>query len=112
MSRLIELTATRPRSTGEASMQTRRRFLAGLSLVGAAGLVGASRPLHAEPLPETPTVRLPRWSEASCLAPEYVAENLLRAEGFTDVRYVDGESGADSSVWIAHGEIDFDWNYA
>src|SRR5215831_19497199 len=93
-------------------MQTRRRFLAGLSLAGAAGLVGAPRPIRAEPLPETGTVRLPGWSVASCEAPEYVAETLLRAEGFTDVRYVEGESGVDTSVWIARGEIDFDWNYA
>jgi NitT/TauT family transport system substrate-binding protein len=92
-------------------MQSRRRFLASLSLAGAAGLVGAPRPALAEPPPETTTVRLPGWSIASCEGPEYVAENLLRAEGFSDVRYVEGKSGVDSAVWIAQGEIDFDWNY-
>jgi NitT/TauT family transport system substrate-binding protein len=37
---------------------------------------------------------------------------LLRAEGFSDVRFVEGESGVDSAVWLARGELDFDWNYA
>jgi hypothetical protein len=31
---------------------------------------------------------------------EYVAQELLRAEGLTDVRYVEEQSG-DSSLWIA-----------
>ena len=93
-------------------VQSRRGFLAALSLTGAAGLVGLPRSVRAEPPPETTTVRLPLYSVASCEIPEYVAETLLRAEGFTDVRYVEGKSGGDSSEWIAHGEIDFDWNYA
>ena len=36
--------------------------------------------------PETTTIRLP--DPRICIAPEYIAEELLRAEGFTDVRYV------------------------
>jgi NitT/TauT family transport system substrate-binding protein len=92
-------------------METRRRFF-GLSLAAAAGLVAMPKSLHAEPPPETTIVRLPGWSVAGCEAPEYVAENLLHTEGFTDVRYVEGKSGVDSAVWIAGGEIDFDWNYA
>jgi NitT/TauT family transport system substrate-binding protein len=43
---------------------------------------------------------------------QYFADELLRAEGFTDVRFVEGESGVDSSQWLARGELDFDWNYA
>jgi len=93
-------------------MQSRRRFLVGLSLAGGVGLVGAPKSLRAEPPPETSTVRLPKFFPASCEIPAYVADELLRAEGFTDVRYVEGESGVDSSVWIARGELDFDWNYA
>lgn len=93
-------------------MPSRRRFLAGASFAGTVGLIGTPRLLHAEEPPETPTVRLPKFSPAGCDSPQYVAEQLLRAEGFTDVRYVEGGSGVDSSEWIAHGEIDFDWNYA
>jgi NitT/TauT family transport system substrate-binding protein len=93
------------------AMQSRRRFLAG-TFVAAAGFFGSSKSLRAEPPPETTTVRLPAFSTASCDVPVYVAEVLLRAEGFTDVRYVEGKSGVDSAVWIARGEVDFDWNYA
>ncbi|WP_352838502.1 twin-arginine translocation signal domain-containing protein, partial [Mesorhizobium sp. M0296] len=41
-------------------LQTRRRFLTGAAMAGAAGIVGLPESLHAEPL-ETTTVRLPRW---------------------------------------------------
>lgn len=91
-------------------IQSRRRFLAGASLAGAACLAGAPKSAYAEPPPETTTVRLPLWGSGSdyCWAAELVAEPLLRAEGFTDVRYVKGESNLDSWEWIADGETDFD----
>jgi NitT/TauT family transport system substrate-binding protein len=93
-------------------MQTRRRFLAGAAMAGAAGLVGAPRSLHAEPPPETTSVRLPQWiGSAYCWAAEYLAGELLRAEGFTDVRYFEGDKKVDHSVWIARGETDFSLNY-
>jgi hypothetical protein len=41
----------------------------------------------------------------------YIASELLRTEGFTDVRYIDGKAGTDSTEWIARGELDFDLNY-
>ena len=43
--------------------------------------------------------------------PEYISEELLRAEGITDVQFVTKGTGPDSSDWIAHGEVDFDWNF-
>jgi NitT/TauT family transport system substrate-binding protein len=92
--------------------QNRRDFLAGLSAAGSAVAFGSATVLADEGPPETTTVRLPRFFPASCEIPEYMAEELLRAEGFTDVRFVEGESGVDSSQWIARGELDFDWNYA
>jgi NitT/TauT family transport system substrate-binding protein len=68
--------------------------------------------LHAEPPLETTTVRLPRWIGGGyCWAGPYIAGELLRAEGFTDVRYVEADRGVDSSEWIARGETDFDLNY-
>jgi NitT/TauT family transport system substrate-binding protein len=90
-------------------MRSRRRFLAGAAAAGAAGLVGAPKSLRAEP-PETTTVRLPRWGESGCWAAVHIAEELMRAEGLTDVRYVKGTSNVDSAEWIAHGEMDFDIN--
>jgi NitT/TauT family transport system substrate-binding protein len=92
-------------------MQSRRNFLTTLSAAGAAGVIGGRGSLADEGPPETTTVRLPRFFPASCEIPEYRAEELLRAEGLTDVRFVEEGSG-DSSQWIARGELDFDWNYA
>ena len=77
------------------AMQTRRRFLTTLSVAGAAGLVRAPRVLAAEGALETTTVRLPK-SESICVAPQDVAEELLRAEGFSDIRYVPLPAGTNT----------------
>jgi NitT/TauT family transport system substrate-binding protein len=91
--------------------QSRRDFLASTSLAMAAGVLG-QKPLHAEPAMETTAVRLPRWiGGAYCWAGPYMAEELLRAEGFTDVRYVEADATVDQSEWIARGETDFSVNY-
>jgi NitT/TauT family transport system substrate-binding protein len=90
---------------------TRRHLVASAAATGAAALLGSTATLADEGLPETTTVRLPRFFPASCEMPEYVADELLRAEGLTDARYVGEESG-DSSQWITRGKLDFDWNYA
>jgi NitT/TauT family transport system substrate-binding protein len=88
-------------------IQTRRRFLTTLSLTGAAGLFRVPRALAAEPPPETTTVRLPKVP-IICFAPQYVCEELLRVEGFTDVRYLDisiKELQDDSA--LGRGRVDF-----
>src|SRR6516162_9836162 len=64
--------------------QTRRRFLTTLSLAGASGVLRPRRPCAAEGALETTSVRLPKFSSI-CVSPQYAAEELLRAEGFTDV---------------------------
>src|SRR5690242_1864184 len=69
-------------------MQTRRRFLTMTALTGAAGILSPRRTWAAEPALETTTVRLGKMP-VICFAPQYVCEALLRADGFTDVRYVD-----------------------
>jgi NitT/TauT family transport system substrate-binding protein len=69
-------------------MQSRRRFLTTLSSAGAAGLLGPRvQPAHAEPPPETTKIRLSQIA-GICVAPQYVAEELLKSEGFTDIEYV------------------------
>jgi NitT/TauT family transport system substrate-binding protein len=94
-------------------IQNRRHFLAGAAVAGAAGFFGSARPVRAEPPPETTSVRLPRWIDgAYCWAGMYLAGELLKAEGFTDVRYVQGDEKVDQAVWIARGETDFSMNYA
>jgi|SRR5215472_9532449 len=92
-------------------MHTRRRFLAGLPLAGAAGLVRSRRIFAAEEVLETNTVRIANTS-GICPAPQWVAEELLRGEGFTDVRYVQLAPGSNAPDGIARNEVDFGMNFA
>jgi NitT/TauT family transport system substrate-binding protein len=74
-------------STQHARQFSRRRFLGGVTLAGTAGLLGVPpRPVAAEPPPETTRLRL-ALTGSICQAPQFVAEALLRGEGFTDVQY-------------------------
>ncbi len=92
-------------------VQNRRHFLATLSSSGAFSLVGAAKSFAQEAPPETTALRLAKIN-GICIAPQYVAEELLRAEGFTDIRYVATESGVGASLALARGEFDFTANYA
>jgi len=66
----------------------RRDFLSATSLVGAAALLGLPRSASAEPPPETSRIRLVK-NPAICLSPEYIAEEFLRLEGFSQIEYVE-----------------------
>jgi NitT/TauT family transport system substrate-binding protein len=87
-------------------IQNRRRFLTGLSAAGAAGLLGARPTLAREPPPEVTTVRITA-NPSICLAPTYIADDLLRAEGFTDIQHVKVLGGFTAPELVARGEIDF-----
>jgi NitT/TauT family transport system substrate-binding protein len=91
--------------------QSRRRFLATLTAAGGAGLVGATGAIGQEAPPETTTVRLSKIT-GTCIAPQYLAEEFLRLEGFSDIRYVMSEAGIGQSRSLARGEIDFSLNFA
>src|SRR6516162_11195389 len=79
---------SRARRTFMISKQTRRRFLTSLSMAGAAGLLRPPRALAGDGAPETTTVRI--QMPGLCVIPSlYIAEERLRAEGFTDIRYVE-----------------------
>jgi NitT/TauT family transport system substrate-binding protein len=85
-----------------AQSVSRRAFLRGLTLAGTTGLLGVRpRPVVAAPPPETTKLRLLKETGRICWAPQYVAEDLLRAEGFTDVTYVDFPGGAVSESLAA-----------
>jgi NitT/TauT family transport system substrate-binding protein len=91
-------------------MQSRRGFVAALSSAGVAGLVGTPRPVAAEPPPETTMIRLEK-APGICVAPQYAAGELLRTEGFTDVRYLTTETGREGQN-IGNGEVDFAVHFA
>jgi NitT/TauT family transport system substrate-binding protein len=84
---------------------SRRRFLANMSVFGAASFLGLPRTAAAEPPPETTSIRLVH-APAICLAPQYLAEELLHLEGFSEVTYVDNPSGRPATS-LATGQADF-----
>jgi NitT/TauT family transport system substrate-binding protein len=92
------------------NLDSRRSFLAGLSASVAAGLASSAQPAYAEPPPEVTRLRLPKIPSV-CMAPQYVAEELLYAEGFTEVTYVETQAGLALSMDIASGKIDFGQNF-
>src|SRR5438309_9086447 len=93
-----------------ADQSDRREFLRGLTLMGSAGLVGL-RPDRAlaEPPPETTRIRLVR-SPAICISPLYLAEELLRLEGFTEIEYV-RLTGNLFTQAVATGQVDLAMNF-
>ena len=88
-----------------AMIETRRRFLRAVALAGATGFLRPQPVVATEGHLETTTVRLV-YDRSICIAPEYVAEELLRAEGFTDIRYVEAP-GIQQVDALLRGELDF-----
>jgi NitT/TauT family transport system substrate-binding protein len=88
----------------------RREFLVRASTLGAAGVLGLHPGAAAEPPPETTRVRLAH-APFICLAPQYLAEEFSRAEGFTEWEYLPvgtrvglnalAEGRADITMWNA-----------
>ncbi|MBV9530282.1 MAG: ABC transporter substrate-binding protein, partial [Bradyrhizobium sp.] len=99
-------------------VHTRRGFLTNLAFAGAAGslagvavggLLGGAKSLGVEPPPEVTMIRLEKFP-ITCIAPQFVAEELLRAEGFTDVLYIESEK--PTAQKIAHRELDLSLDFA
>ena len=92
-------------------MISRRTFLSGLTAVGTAGALGGwPKRAAAEPPPETTKLRLAQFGSI-CVAPQYVADELLKAEGFTDVQHVRVAGPADVSKALAAGTVDLNLNF-
>jgi NitT/TauT family transport system substrate-binding protein len=103
--------------------QSRRDFLASLSAAGAAGALDARTSLADERPPETTTIRI-RVEDAPplvvsgvaenalCIAPTLITEDLLRGEGFTDIRYVLVKNGPPYTQAFERREIDFSTAFA
>jgi len=93
-------------------MHSRREFLNGMTLAGTAAFWGVRPPpVAAEPPPETTRIKLAKI-RGICIAPQYVAEELLRAEGFTDVQYVQSEAGTGQAKALGSGEVEMSMNFA
>jgi NitT/TauT family transport system substrate-binding protein len=90
--------------------QTRRRFLTTVSLAGTVGALRAPPAFAAEGPLETTTVRIAN-RHSLCNAPQHVAEELLRAEGFTEIRYIETAAAATAGT-IAGGKVDFSMAHA
>jgi NitT/TauT family transport system substrate-binding protein len=87
-------------------IQSRRDFLQRASMAATASILGTRGTLADDGPPETTTIRLVRTS-GICVAPIYIAQELLRAEGFADVRYVSAPGGVASAELTTRGEADF-----
>ncbi len=97
-------------------MHTNRRdlLLAGACAASTALFGGVAARLRAEesnPPPETTTIRLAK-NPSICIAPQYVVSDLLNAEGFPDVVYVESDAGLEQTKAIAKGDIDFTLHFS
>jgi NitT/TauT family transport system substrate-binding protein len=91
---------------------SRREFIKDMTLAGTAAVLGLrSNAFAAERPPETARIRIPQIPSA-CRSPEWIAEELLRTEGFTDVQYapVQGTQGVERA--LATGEADIGGHFA
>jgi NitT/TauT family transport system substrate-binding protein len=94
------------------TLHSRRDFLASASLAGAASLLSRGASFAQEAPPETTTLRIPTGS-LICNAPTYIADELLHAEGFTDIQHVPvtPERSAGPPEPMERGELDFGMVY-
>src|SRR5262250_1661721 len=104
------LALTQRAEEGAEGMIDRRGFLrrATAGAVAALGL-RASRAL-AEPPPETTKIRLAKTA-SMCWAPQYIADELLKAEGFAEVSYLEMPVGVPVSKVLASRDIDISMNF-
>ena len=84
-------------------MITRRQFVRGAAAASALGFV--LDVLAADPPPETKRIRIPRV-ENVCWAPAYVAGDLLKTEGLSEMQFVRYADPAKAYAGMAAGEID------
>jgi len=80
-------------------------------MVAGASAFGCRQSVAAEDQLETTILRL-LHKPTICGAPEYVAEEFLRAEGFTEIRYTKIASSAEVNDAITQGRADLDAHFA
>jgi NitT/TauT family transport system substrate-binding protein len=90
----------------------RRELLRGVGAAAAvAALAGRARTADAEAPPETTRIVLLQTA-SMCQAPQYVAEDLLRGEGFTDVRYIKKDGQRAIADALASGEASINMHFS
>jgi len=94
------------------AIQSRRSFLRTLSAGGAAGLMGAPAAFAPEATPETTVIRMASKAGSTCIAPQFIARELLLQEGFTDIRYIMSDAGPKQAKLIATGEVDLTFHFS
>lgn len=91
---------------------TRRRFVQGVTATVATALAGARiDAFAADPPPETTRIRLIQ-TRGMCQAPQYVAEELLRGEGFTDIRYLKRDGPHVIADALSSGDADINMHFS
>ena len=96
---------TRPKN----SFWTRRAVLGGFASGVGTGLAGYGWDLSAaEPPPETTRLRILLDSNVPvlCWAPEYLAVDFLRMEGFSEIDFVGWTPGMNEAEMLASGNVD------
>ena len=89
---------------------SRREFLRGPTLAGTAVILGLKSESAAAELPlETTRIRIAD-APVTCFAPIYIAEGLLKAEGFTDVQYIKMPLNEGTTKALAEGKADIAQN--
>ena len=90
---------------------SRREFLSTAALAGTGALFGSPfASLAAEPPPETTKLRLVQQASL-CRAPEYMAEEILRGEGFADIQYIKKQA-KELAPALASGEVNLSMHFA
>jgi ABC-type nitrate/sulfonate/bicarbonate transport system substrate-binding protein len=90
----------------------RRDVIGGAGILGTTTLLGVGVPPGAaEPPPETTSLRLDQ-RPSICAAPQYAAEELLRAEGFTDLQYVKTPGAREMEPAFAAGDVHITLHFA
>jgi NitT/TauT family transport system substrate-binding protein len=97
--------------------RSRRHFLIQLGVAGIAGVGGLAgarfgvpaNSFAAESPPQVTTITIEK-APSTCVSPQYMAEDLLRAEGFTEIRYQAIDSAPASAV--ARDQLDWDMDFA
>ena len=83
--------------------------MGGIAAAAGGSLLHPASISAAEGAPETTSVTLAK-TPALCTAPQFIAEQLLRAEGFTEIRYVE-TTAPEVPAAVGAGKVDFSMAY-